>query len=325
MRIDIHHHHSPPEFARTIDRLKTNQQPLVDWTVAQSLDDMDKAGIATAVTSLGHPGVWFGDDAAARRLARHSNEYAARLRDDYPGRFGSFAILPMPDIDGSLREIEYALDTLRADGLNLITSYSGKWLGDPAFEPLMAEMNRRKAVVHVHPTIPAVGKGLIPHVADHIIEFQTDTSRAIASLILSGATTRHPDIRFIWSHAGGTIPYMVERLTWWVGVRNDIAVLIPNGVLAELRRFFYDTAFSANPHTFASLLKLVPPSQILLGSDFPFRRAEEHTSGLLTCGLSAADLQAIEHDNALRLLPGLARTGRWSSSSRGAERRSDPE
>jgi predicted TIM-barrel fold metal-dependent hydrolase len=306
-RIDVHHHHSPPEFARTIDRLKTGQQPLVDWTPAQSIDDMDRAGIATAITSLGHPGVWFGDDSAARCLARTCNEFSARLMADHPGRFGMFATLPMPDIEGSLREIEFAFDTLHADGVNLITSYAGKWLGDPAFTPVMEELNRRKAVIHVHPTIPAACKNLIPHVADHLIEFSTDTSRAIASLLLSGTATRCPDISFIFSHAGGTIPYIVERLTWWLSVRKDMAACVPNGVLEELKRFFYDIAFSANPHAFASLLTLVSPSQILFGSDFPFRTGQEHAAGLLTCGLGSDDIQAIERENALRLLPRLAR------------------
>jgi predicted TIM-barrel fold metal-dependent hydrolase len=306
-RIDIHHHHAPPEFARTIDRLKTNQQPLVDWDVSQSLDDMDRAGIATAITSLGHPGVWFGDNDEARRLARISNEYAARLRADHPGRFGIFAALPMPDVEGCLREIEFALDTLHADGLNLITSYNGKWLGDASFAPVMDEMNRRGAVVHVHPTIPAACQTLIPELPPHLIEFQTDTTRAIAHLVLSGTTARFADIRFIFSHAGGTIPFIVERLTWWESVRKDVAERLPHGVLAELRRLFYDTAFSANRHAFASLLQLVPPSQILLGTDFPFRTGPENVAGLATCGLSADDLRAIERDNALRLLPGLVR------------------
>jgi predicted TIM-barrel fold metal-dependent hydrolase len=250
--------------------------------------------------------VWFGDDHEARRLARHCNEHAARLRDDHPARFGTFSVMPMPDIEGSLREMEYAFDTLKTDGLNLITSYNGKWLGDPLFTPLMEEMDRRNAVLHVHPTIPQPCKGLIPDVPDHLIEFQADTSRAIAHLILSGTTARYPRIRFIFSHAGGFIPFMVERLTWWEGVRRDVAERVPNGVLAELKRLFYDTAFSANPHAFASLLKLVPASQILLGTDFPFRTGPDNVAGLATCGLSPADLQAIERDNALRLLPRLA-------------------
>jgi predicted TIM-barrel fold metal-dependent hydrolase len=305
-RIDIHHHHAPPELRAAIERLQTGQQPLIDWTLARSIEDMDRAGIATAITSVGHPGVWFGDDQAARRLARSCNEYSARLAADHRGRFGMFATLPLPDVDGSLREIEFAFDALRADGVGLITSYADKWLGDPAFAPVMDELNRRKAVVYTHPTIPPPCRNLIPDVADHLIEFATDTTRAIASLLLSGTAARCPDISFIFSHAGGTMPFLVERMTWWAEVRKDLAARMPKGPLHELRRFFYDTAFSANPHAFSSLLTLVPASQVLFGTDFPFRTGEEHVRGLGTCGLSESDVRAIECGNALQLLPRFA-------------------
>jgi predicted TIM-barrel fold metal-dependent hydrolase len=264
---------------------------------------MDRGGTATAITSVGHPGVWFGDDHAARRLARSCNEYSARLAADYRGRFGMFATLPLPDVEGSLREIEFAFDVLRADGVGLITSYVDRWLGDPKFTPVMDELNRRKAVVYIHPTIPPGCQNLIPDVADHLIEFATDTTRVIASLLLTGTASRCPDISFIFSHAGGTMPFLVERVTWWVEMRKDLAARMPKGPLYELRRFFYDTAFSANPHAFSSLLTLVPTTQILFGTDFPFRSGEEHVRGLGTCGLSKIDVRAIERDNALRLIP----------------------
>jgi predicted TIM-barrel fold metal-dependent hydrolase len=273
-RIDVHHHHAPPDLSAVIEQLQTGQQPLIDWTPARSIEDMDRAGIAIAITSVGHPGVWFGDDEAARRLARSCNEYSARLAADYRGRFGMFATLPLPDVEGSLREIEFAFDVLGADGAGLITSYADKWLGDPAFTPVMDELNRRKAVVYVHPTIPPPCRNLIPDVADHLIEFATDTTRAIASLLLSGTAARCHDMSFIFSHAGGTMPFLVERMTWWAEVRMELAARMPNGPLHELRRFFYDTAFSANPHAFSSLLTLVPPSQIVFGTDFPFRTGE---------------------------------------------------
>ena len=302
-RIDVHHHLAPPEFAAVIERLQTGQQPLIDWTPARSIEDMDQAGIATAITSTGHPGVWFGDDAAARRLARACNEYSARLVGDHHGRFGMFATLPLPDVDGSLREIEFAFDALHADGVGLLTSYVDKWLGDSAFAAVLDELNRRKAVVYIHPTIPPSCRNLVADVADHLIEFATDTTRAIASLLLSGTAARCPDIAFIFSHAGGTMPYLIERLTWWTDIRKDLGARMPNGPLHELERFFYDTAFSANPHTFASLLTLVAPSQILFGTDFPFRTGREHVVGLSGCGLGPGAVRAIERENALRLLP----------------------
>jgi 6-methylsalicylate decarboxylase len=305
-RIDVHHHHAPPGFVAEIVARNTGQHALVEWSPARSIEAMDAAGVATALTSVAPPGVWYGDDAAARALARECNDFAARLAADHPGRFGIFAALPLPDIDGSLREIEYACDVLHADGIGLLTSIDGKWLGDKAFAPVMDELNRRKAVVYTHPTVCPACRNLIPEVPDHLIEFATDTTRTIASLLLTGTAARCRDIRFIFSHAGGTMPYLVERMTWWAEVRPDLTAQVPNGPLFWLERFFYDTAFSANRHALSSLLQLVTVRQVLYGTDFPFRTPAENLEGLVQYGFAAADLQAIGRDNALRLLPRLA-------------------
>jgi predicted TIM-barrel fold metal-dependent hydrolase len=305
-RIDIHHHHAPPGFVKEITARKTGQHALIDWTPAKSIEDMDKAGVITAMTSLAPPGVWYGDDNAARILARECNEYAARLVADFPGRFGMFAALPLPDVDASLREIEYVFDVLHADGVGLLTSYGNKWLGDKAFAPVMDELNRRKAVVYTHPTVCPCCKNLIAEVPDHLIEFATDTTRTIASLLLTGTAHRCSDVSFIFSHAGGTMPYLTERMTWWARVHKDVVAQLPNGPLHELQRFFYDTAFSANPYALSSLLHLVSVSQVLYGTDFPFRSSEENIQGVIAYGFSASDLRKIDRDNALRLLPQLA-------------------
>ena len=165
----------------------------------KSLADMDAAGVSTAILSITTPGVWFGDAAAAAALARACNEYGAKLTSSNPRRFGTFSTLPLPDIDASLREIEYALDTLKADGIGLFTSYGDKWLGDPAFAPVMDELNRRKAVVYTHPTGANCCVNLIADVPEPIIEYGTDTSRTIASLLFTGTASRCPDIKFIFS------------------------------------------------------------------------------------------------------------------------------
>src|SRR6202162_4897484 len=148
-RIDVHHHIVSPGFVEELRSLL--QPPTLNWTPERSIEDMDKAGVATAITSVTTPGVWIGDHEQGRRLARESNDYAARLVADYPGRVGGFRAGPLPDIEASLREIEYGLDVLKADGISLFTSYRDKWLGDPAFDPVMEELNPRRGVVFVHP------------------------------------------------------------------------------------------------------------------------------------------------------------------------------
>src|ERR1700719_3756081 len=210
-RIDTHHHFSAPGFIAAIASRKTNQQPLEQWTPSKAIEDMDKSGVATAMVSTSEPSVWFGDNEAARKLAREGNDFGARLMVDHPGRFGMFSTVPLPDIDGCLREIEYSQDTLKADGVCMMTSYQGKYPGDPAFDPVMSELNRRKAVVFLHPVKPECCKDLQPELAPALIELGTDTTRAIASLILDGTASRYPDIRFIFSHGGGTMPYLITR------------------------------------------------------------------------------------------------------------------
>jgi predicted TIM-barrel fold metal-dependent hydrolase len=306
--IDTHHHLAPPRWiADVVIGRKTGQRPLADWTPAKAIEAMDSDGVATSITSISEPSVWFGDNEAARRLARECNDYAATLATDHRGRFGMFATVPLPDVDGTLREIEYALDVLKADGVCLMTSYQGKYLGDPAFAPVMDELQRRKAVVYVHPVRPDCCRNLVPDVAEPVIELGTDTTRAVASVVFSGTAARCSDIRFIWSHAGGTVPFLAGRLINWGRARKDLATRIPNGVLAELQKFYYDTAAAAHPYALSSLTKLVSTSQIVFGTDFPFVRPAAIAKGLRDYGFGEADLRKIEHDNAAALLPRLRR------------------
>lgn len=298
-RVDVHHHILPPEYMKLTAKQRGGPAP--DWSPERSLEEMDRAGIQRAVLSLVQPGVWFGDDSEGRRLARSTNDYGARLVRDHPGRFGLFAAIPYPDTEGSLREIEYALDTLKADGIGLMTSYGNRWLGDRAFWPVLAELDRRKAVVYTHPTQPNCCRGLIPEVPTSAIEYATDTTRTIASLLFTGAAARFPQIRWIFSHGGGTLPFLASRFTTLEANLKDKSRL-PHGALYEVRRFYYDTAQANHPGALAALTKLVPTSQVVLGTDYPFRHAASEIAGVAEYGFTAADLRAIERDNATRLL-----------------------
>src|SRR5215472_4217443 len=302
-RIDVHHHLSSPGFIAEITGRRTGQVPLMKWTVTQSIEDMDKGGVATSILSISEPSVFFGNFDAARKLARETNEFGAKLIADHPGRFGMFATVPLPDVEGSLREIEYALDTLKMDGICMMTDYRGKFLGDPAFAPVMEELNRRKAIVYTHPSRNDCCRNLVPDVAEPVIELGTDTTRTIASLLFSGTVTRCPDIKFIWSHGGGTVPFLTMRFVGWANARKDLAARLPNGPLAALKKFHYDTAQAANPYTLASLTRLVAPSQIVFGTDFPFVTAAATAQGLKDFGFGDIDLAAIEGGNARALMP----------------------
>ena len=260
-RVDVHHHLSPPSYVTASNESGFGDDLMKNWTIEKTLADMDKAGIATAVLSVTTPGINFTKGDPARRLCRESNEYAAKLVTDYPGRFGNFAMLPLTDAEGSLREIAYALDTLKADGIALMTSYGDKWLGDPLFLPVMEELNRRKALVYTHPTAANCCVNLVPTQQPVMIEFGTDTTRAIADIVFSGNARRFPDIVWIFSHAGGTMPFLIERF-----VRNPLLdpkakPAVPDGTLAELKRFYYDTAQTANKSAMSALSAIIPLSQ----------------------------------------------------------------
>jgi 6-methylsalicylate decarboxylase len=303
-RIDVHHHFLPP-FHREVLQVNRGSAALPNWTIEGSLADMDKAGVATAMLSVMQPGVWFGDVAQGRSLARRCNEYAAQLVKDHPGRFGMFATVPLPDTEGSLKEIEYGLDVLKAGGIALMTSYFDKYLGDPAFLPVFEELNRRKAVVYVHPTTPDCCRALVKGIPVGTIEYATDTTRTITSLIFGegGTAFKCPDIRFIWSHSGGTLPFLTGRLIRLARDRKDARM--PDGPIPILKRYNYEIAQGNTGGQLAALMKLVPVSQVMFGSDYPFVAGIEAVEGLTEYRFSEADQRAIERENALKLLPGV--------------------
>jgi 6-methylsalicylate decarboxylase len=308
-RVDIHQHFVSPSFLATLGA-KNAAAPVPGFAAwkgyspARAVEALDRVGIATAMLSITAPGVWFGDVQEARRLAREMNEYAAaKMVGDYKGRFGLFAVLPLPDVPGSLQEVAYAFDALKADGVGVLTSYGSAWLGDASFAPLLEELNRRKAVVYTHPTDAMCCQNLIPRVANQMLEYPTDTTRTIVSLIVSEAATRYPDIKFIFSHAGGTITSIAGRLLGAEMTADNLSrTPAANSRLFHLRRFYYDTAGSANPVNMNGLKTLVPTSQILFGTDAPFFDGAPQVAGLQTAGFTADELRAVERDNAARLL-----------------------
>jgi len=306
-RIDTHHHFFSPAYVAELDKVGQAPPIVKNWSLAKTLDDMDKAGVGTAILSVTTPQVQFADAAGARRIARESNEHAAKLAQGHPGRFGSFAMLPMQDTEGALRELEYALDALKADGIGLLTSYGNQWLGHPQFAPVLDELNRRKAILYTHPTLASCCRAPMPDVPPTVIEFGTDTTRTITDIVFSGTAARCPDLRFIFSHAGGTLPFLTERLLKMPVLDPRLAARVPRGVLPELQRFHYDTAWSAHPMALASLLKLVTPQQVLFGSDYPYRTGEDHVKGLAAWGFAESDMRAIGRGNAERLMP------RWNA------------
>ena len=305
--VDVHHHFIPPFwFDEVKDHISRQGGGRIvpnwyGWSEQRALERMDEAGVATAIVSISAPGVWFGDVTQGRRLSRETSLYAAQLRQRHPKRFGFFAALPLPDIEGSLRELEYAFDQLHANGVVLMTSYGDRWLGDPSFDPVMQELDRRGAVVYVHPGSPACCSQLMSYVPPFLTEFTQDTNRTITSLMFSGQLVRRRAIRFIFSHAGGTIPMLAGRISQLSTSVPQLAAAVPDGVEAELRRLYYEVANSANRPAIAALLSLVPATQVMFGSDFPLVPIAATQAKLAALGLSESDLAALARGTATKL------------------------
>ena len=311
--IDTHHHFYPPAYqkawvdwedARKIPHFGTQ----LAWSKENDLEAMDKNSVTTSVLSLAStPGVWF--DAGAEKahdMARLCCDYAAEMVRDRPGRYALFAPLSMLDTDATLKEIEYAFDTLKADGINLQTNYGDKWLGDPLYQPVLAELNRRKAAIFVHPLVANCCGRLSVGAFPAVIEVPHDTTRTVVSLLLHGRFAQYRDLKWIFSHGGGTIPFLAGRIEAFYDQKgrgpNGFA---PDGIEAEFRRLYYDTANATHPAAMAALTKLVPAAQITYGTDYPYFPLDQFAN-LQKLGLAPADLEAIAAGNAARLLPRLS-------------------
>ncbi|KUJ64067.1 amidohydrolase [Streptomyces albus subsp. albus] len=305
-RIDVHQHLIPPEQRQAISgRAAALGWPAPVWDERSAIAVMDRRSIATAVLSFAAPAGGPDDPAAARAKARKVNEYTAELVKDRPDRFGHFAVLPLPDVDGALTEARYALDELNADGLMVLTNAHGRYLGDPAFEPLWAELDTRAAVLLIHPTAPP--GAVLPELPAPLVDFPYDTTRAALHLVVNGVPRRYPRIRMILPHAGGFLPYAAHRFACAGHLGPGTT---PEEVLADLRRFYFDTAFVAGPASLPSLLAFAEPGHVLFGSDFPMVPEDWGT------GFDAAldgyphwapgQLHAVNRGNAEALLPRLA-------------------
>lgn len=305
-RIDVHHHYGPPTWVAAMKGNPMLQAPNTTWTPEKSLEDLDRGGGAAAVLSITNPGLYLGDKAQANRLARECNDFGAKVVQAHPTRFGLFAAMPLPDVDATLKEIEYAYDQIHADGIGFMTSFGDTWLGNPAYRPVMEELNRRNAVVFVHPTAATCCRDLnyAPGVQPASMEYGTDTTRAITGVCFSGDAVRFPNIRWIWSHGGGTMPFLAGRIG---GAAGNFKQQLPNGLIPELKKFYYDLAGAANVGVVASLRQLVGPDKILFGTDFPpGGHILETAQAIRSLNMfSEAELKLVERDNAVRLLPRL--------------------
>ena len=308
-RIDFHHHFFSPAWVKLVES-QNAVKPVLGFdqfkshSIAKDIESMDKGNVEKAFLSVTQPGVWFGDVAETRRAARELNEYAARQKSDYKGRYGHFAVLPLPDVEGSLREIEYAFDVLRADGVGLLSSYDNKWLGDKSFAPVWQELNRRKAIVYTHATAPnCCSWDFQPGILPTFVELGSDLARTIVSILQGDTAKSTPDVRFIWSHGGGSIwaqRYLTGETTESLG-----RPAAPGSRLHHMRRFYYDTAAAADAIHIGILKMIVPTSQIVFGSDYPWAEPSRIAAGLLTSGLTPQELQAVYRDNAFKLMPEL--------------------
>jgi predicted TIM-barrel fold metal-dependent hydrolase len=323
--IDVHHHFASPGWVKVLKDEGVLNNSWDAYTPAKAIELMDEAGIQAAFASQTTPGVWFGEGYGnsaggrsgkkqtveeARALMREMNEFGARMVADHPGRFGVFAPLALPDIDGSLREIEYALDTLKLQGIGILTSHGNHWLGDPLFTPVFEELNRRKAVVYTHPTAAPCCRELLPGVSPTTLEYGTDTARAITSWITSGSAKKFPGIRWIHSHGGGTLSGMTGRL-----LGDEVQYMRgeapPDSRLHYIRQYYYDTRHSDNWAAAAALKRMVGATQLVFGyfdipRDAEFDGPKEFQKIVDTGEFTDAELRGIASGNVLKLFPQFA-------------------
>jgi 6-methylsalicylate decarboxylase len=316
--IDVHQHPIPNYYKRALEKIDVHgsgENQWADWSVSAQLELMDQTGIAAAINSIASPGVYFGDLEFAVCLARECNESSARQVSDHPDRFGAFAILPLPNVEAAVREAEYALDTLKLEGICLLTHVGDRHLGQPEEDELYAELDRRNAVVFVHPLRNQAKNMPAYNYPSGMTELVLDTTRAIHNLLWNGTFGKFQNIRWIMPHGGGTIPFLIYRMSAMNNRPHVAERMVGGRVTDTLRHLYYDVAEICAPAPLKCLMEIAEPSHILFGSDFPFSRhitpandVKSSIAGFEAFGdWDASTRHGIESRNALGLFPRLAK------------------
>ena len=306
--IDVHSH-AIPDFLREA-LLAAGRRPSLsgfpEWSPDLALETMARFGIVKSLLSVSTPGVHFGDDAAARALARRFNDYCAGLRTSHGEQFGAFAALPLPDVEAACEEVRYAFDVLKLEGVGLLASYGEDFLGAPTFEPLMAELDARHALVFVHPAGHRTSRSLSVDYPLWMLEYPIDTTRAAVNLIMTGTMARFPRIRFILAHSGGALPYLTWRLCAAPLIDHRYAQMDAASIRAQIGQFYYEIAQAPGDEAFGALLPVADPARILFGTDWPYCSpavVESIGRTFDACGKVTPELrQAVRHGNVLREL-----------------------
>ena len=313
LTVDLHHHVIPEFYwqASNEDGNAAGGITPPQWSFDGAIAYLDEARIDVAVPSISTPGVHFGHDAAARVLARRVNEYLAEIKRDRPDRFGGFAVLPLPDVEGTLEQIAYAFDVLELDGVSMLTNAGGSYLGDDRFDDIFAELQRRAAVAFIHPTASPDPIAHTLGFPDALLDYPVDTSRAIAKLHYSNTFARTPDVKYVFAHAGGTIPFVASRFAI-VDEMDVIPGSDERGAFASaLPRLYWDTASAFGDPVLHLLRSVAGLGNVVFGTDYPYPRDAISIAGLRqlesTLELDDDERRRVLGGSAARLIPRLAR------------------
>jgi predicted TIM-barrel fold metal-dependent hydrolase len=311
--IDVHQHVTPDSYRAALESIGvkgSGERLFPESSAATLLAAMDRTGLAGAVVSVASPGAYFGDIAFTRKLVRTVNDDLARVVADHPRRFAAVGLMSLPDVDSALRDVEHALDQLKLDGVLLLTHTGGRYLGDPEDEPLYAELDRRRAIVIVHPIRPSATGWDRLSFPDGFSELAFETTRAIANLHWNGMLHRYPNIRWLMPHAGGVTPFLAFRLSGMDDL-PQVKERAPEGIAVEFKRLYFDVAQATHPAPLRALMEIADPDKVMFGSDFPFARnlgvVEQSLDAVARFdGFDAALRAKVERGNALKLFPRFA-------------------